>query len=68
MLCDVYVYVLLFEGKCKWSYGPSCPVDFPLNIFIHLYIACSVKPVYVLSLLSSYYFVSVEVLTVYWHT
>jgi len=20
------------EGKCKWSYGPSCPVDFPLNI------------------------------------
>ena len=24
-----------FEGKCKWSYGPSCPVDFPLNIFIH---------------------------------
>ena len=23
------------EGKCKWSYGPSCPVDFPLNVFIH---------------------------------
>ena len=30
-------YVLLYEGKCKWSYGPSCPVDFPLNIFIHSY-------------------------------
>ena len=24
------------EGKCKWSYGPSCPmVFFPLIIFIH---------------------------------
>jgi len=23
------------KGKCKWSYGPSCSVDFPLNIFIH---------------------------------
>ena len=22
--------------KCNWSYGPSCPVDFPLNIFIQL--------------------------------
>jgi len=31
------VYVLLYEGKCKWSYSPSCPVDFPLNIFIHSY-------------------------------
>jgi len=29
------VYVLLYEGKCKWSYGPSRPVDFQLNIFIH---------------------------------
>jgi len=29
------VYMLLYEGKCMWSYGPSCPVDFPLNIFIH---------------------------------
>ena len=29
------VYVLLYECNCKWSYGPSCPVDFPLNIFIH---------------------------------
>ena len=27
-----------FEGMCKWSYGPSCPVDFPLNIFIHSFI------------------------------
>ena len=25
------------KGKCRWSYGPSCPVDFPLNI-IHLFI------------------------------
>ena len=32
------IYVLLYEGKCKWSYGPSCPVDFPLNIFIHSFI------------------------------
>ena len=31
----ICIYVLLYEGKCKWSYGPSCPVDFPLNIFIH---------------------------------
>ena len=22
-------YVLLYEGKCKWSYGPTCPVYFP---------------------------------------
>jgi len=29
------IYVQLYEGKCKWSYGPSCPVDFPLNIFIY---------------------------------
>ena len=31
------VYVLLYERKCKWSYGPFCPVDFLLNIhsFIH---------------------------------
>jgi len=28
------------EGKCKWSYGPSCPVDFPLNI--HSFIRSSV--------------------------
>ena len=21
----------------KWSYGPSCPVDFPLDIFIYSY-------------------------------
>ena len=27
--------MLLYEGKCKWSYGPSCTGDFPLNIFIH---------------------------------
>ena len=33
-----YMYVLLYEGKCKWSYGPSCPADFPLNIFIHSFI------------------------------
>jgi len=26
------VYVLRYEGKCKWSYGPSCPVNFSLNI------------------------------------
>ena len=32
------IYVLLYEGKCKWSYGPSCPLDFPLNIFIHSFI------------------------------
>jgi len=25
---------LHLEGKCKWFYGPSCPVVFPLNIFI----------------------------------
>jgi len=25
----------LYEGKCKWSCDPSCPVDFPLYIFIH---------------------------------
>ena len=31
-------YLLPYEGKCKWSYGPSCPVDFPLNIFIHSFI------------------------------
>ena len=30
---------MLYEGKCKWSYGPSCPVDFPLNIFIHSCVA-----------------------------
>ena len=35
------IYVLLYEGKCKWSYGPSCPVDFPLNIFIHSFIHSS---------------------------
>ena len=35
MLTCTYVYVLLYEGKCKWSYGPSYHVDFPLNIFIH---------------------------------
>ena len=30
------LYVLLYEGKCKWSYGPSCPMFFfPLNVFIH---------------------------------
>jgi len=37
-LLGLYVpvyYVLLYERKCKWSNGPSCPVDFPLNIFIH---------------------------------
>jgi len=28
------MYVLLYEGKSKWSYGPSCPVDFPLK-YIH---------------------------------
>jgi len=28
----------LYEGKCKWSYGPSCPVDFPLNTYIHSFI------------------------------
>ena len=33
-----YMYVLLYEGKCKWSYGPSCPADFPLNIFIQSFI------------------------------
>jgi len=28
----------------KWSYGPSCPVDFPLNIFFHSFtIIISVK-------------------------
>jgi len=37
-LLGPYLYVLLYEGKCKWSYGPSCPVDFPLNIFIHSFI------------------------------
>ena len=33
------------EGKCKWSYGSSCPMDFPLNIFIYSFmqIACAVK-------------------------
>ena len=35
-LLGLYLPVyLLYEGKCKWSYGPSCPVDFQLNIFIH---------------------------------
>ena len=28
---------ILYECKCKWSCGPSCPVDFPSNIFIHLF-------------------------------
>ena len=32
------VYVLLYEGKCKWSYGPSCPVDFLLNIFVRSFV------------------------------
>ena len=32
------VCVLQYEGKCKWCYGPSCPVHFPLNIFIHSFI------------------------------
>jgi len=33
-LCQNFKQTTL-TGKCKWSYGPSCPVDFPLNIFIH---------------------------------
>jgi len=42
--CRVTVLGKLFtpiEGKCKWSYGPSCPVDFSLNIFIHSFIHCA---------------------------
>jgi len=31
----VHLYVLLYEGKCKWSYGPSCPVVFSIEIYIH---------------------------------
>ena len=23
-----FIYVLLYESKCKWSYGPSCPMFF----------------------------------------
>jgi len=29
-------YVLLYEGKCQWSYGPSCPVVFSL-LYIYIY-------------------------------
>jgi len=31
---------------CKWSYGPSCPVDFPLNIslFIHSFVVARQVP------------------------
>ena len=35
------VYVLLYEGKCKWFYGPYCPMDFLLNICIHSFIQTS---------------------------
>ena len=45
MLTCTYVYVLLYEGKCKWSYGPSYHVDFPLNIFIHSFNQVHVRPV-----------------------
>jgi len=38
MLQIILWFLSLYEGKCKWSYGPSCPVDFPLNIFIHSFI------------------------------
>jgi len=34
------IYVLLYEGKCKWSYGPSCPMVFSIKYirsFIHYY-------------------------------
>jgi len=26
---------MFVEGKCKWSYGPSCPVVLSIKIFIH---------------------------------
>jgi len=26
-----FIYVLLYEGKCKWSYGPSCPMVFSIK-------------------------------------
>jgi len=32
---------MFVEGKCKWSYGPSCPVVFcPLNIHLFCFVHC----------------------------